>query len=137
MFNTTVVLSENQKSKCQFLQIDRILHAQVERWSLHSCNRSQAGSEFYAQMSIIRTMLISVLMGAKMQRLELVRRHPEFLSYFSIPQANPTQPVGGRCHSCNRESRLAVICMGDWQWFVWEAGSDLYGGLAVIFTAGW
>ena len=30
---------------------------------------------------------------AKMQRLEVVRGHPEFLSHFSIPQANPTQPV--------------------------------------------
>ena len=28
-----------------------------------------------------------------MQRLEVVRRHSEFLSHFSIPQANPTQPV--------------------------------------------
>ena len=38
-----------------------------------------------------------------MQRLEVVRRHSEFLSHFSVPQANPTQPVkhagapGGRC----------------------------------------
>ena len=22
---------------------------------------------------------------------------------------------------------LAVSCMGEWQWFVWESGSDLYG----------
>ena len=28
-----------------------------------------------------------------MQRLEVVRGHSEFLSHFSIPQANPTQPV--------------------------------------------
>ena len=42
---------------------------------------------------VIRTRLISILMGAKMQRLEVVRGHSEFLSHFSIPQANPTQPV--------------------------------------------
>ena len=42
---------------------------------------------------VIRTMLISVLMPAKMQRLEVVRAHSEFLSHFSLPQANPTQPV--------------------------------------------
>ena len=43
---------------------------------------------------VIRTRLISVLMPAKMQRLEVVRGHSEFLSHFSIhvPQANPTQP---------------------------------------------
>ena len=40
---------------------------------------------------VIKTRLISVLMGAKMQRLEVVRGHSEFLSHFSIPQANPTQ----------------------------------------------
>ena len=28
-----------------------------------------------------------------MQRLEVVREHSEFLSHFSIPQANPAQPV--------------------------------------------
>ena len=42
---------------------------------------------------VIRTRLISILMGAKMQRLEVVRGRTEFLSDFSIPQANPTQPV--------------------------------------------
>ena len=41
----------------------------------------------------IRTRLISVLTAAKMQRLEVVRGHSEFLSHFSIPQANPTQTV--------------------------------------------
>ena len=46
---------------------------------------------------VIRTRLISVLMGAKMQRLEVVRGHSEFLSHFSIPQANPTQPVTRDC----------------------------------------
>ena len=40
----------------------------------------------------IRTRLISILMGATMQRLEVVRGHSEFLSHFSIPQENPTQP---------------------------------------------
>ena len=27
--------------------------------------------------------------------------------------------------------RLAVVCVGGWQWFVWEAGSGLCGRLAV------
>ena len=45
---------------------------------------------------VIRTRLISVLLGAKMQRLEVVRGQSEFLSHFSIPQANPTQSVSGQ-----------------------------------------
>ena len=38
-------------------------------------------------------------MAAKMQRLEVVRGQSEFLSHFSLPQANPNlqtrQPAGG------------------------------------------
>ena len=39
---------------------------------------------------VIRIRLIAMLMGAKMQRLEVVRRHSEFLSHFFRTQANPT-----------------------------------------------
>ena len=31
----------------------------------------------------------------------------------------------------------AVVCVGGWQWFVWEAGSDLCGKLAVICVGSW
>ena len=40
-----------------------------------------------------KTRLISILMGATMQLLEVVTGHSQFLSHFSIPQAMPTQPV--------------------------------------------
>ena len=40
---------------------------------------------------VIRTRLISMLMAAEMQRLEVVRGHSEFLSHFS------GRRVGGRC----------------------------------------
>ena len=44
---------------------------------------------------VTRTRLISVPMGAKMQRLEVVSRgQSELLSHFSIPQANRSVPVG-------------------------------------------
>ena len=33
--------------------------------------------------------------------------------------------------------RLAVICMGEWECFVWAAGSDFYGRVAVIGMGGW
>ena len=42
---------------------------------------------------VVKTRLISILMGPKMQLLEVVTGHSEFLSHFSIPQAIPTQPV--------------------------------------------
>ena len=45
---------------------------------------------------VIKTSLISILMGAKMQLLEVVTGHSQFLSHFSIPQAMPTQPVNSR-----------------------------------------
>ena len=41
--------------------------------------------------NVIRTRLFSLPMGANMQRLEVVRGRSEFLSHFSILQANPTQ----------------------------------------------
>ena len=61
-----------------------------------------------------------------MQRLEVVRGRSEFLSHFSIPQANPTQPVtneqqsdvhvaGWRASkppSCERDHRLGWIRLG-------------------------
>ena len=46
---------------------------------------------------VIKTKPISILMGAKMQRLEVVTGRSEFLSHFSTPQANPTQPVTRLC----------------------------------------
>ena len=45
---------------------------------------------------VIKTRLISILMVAKMQLLEVVTGHSQFLSHFSIPQAMPTQPVTPR-----------------------------------------
>ena len=42
---------------------------------------------------VIKTRLISILMGAKMQLLEVVTGHSQFLSHCSIPQAIPTQPL--------------------------------------------
>ena len=42
---------------------------------------------------VLKTRPISILMGAKMQLLEVVTGHSQFLSHFSIPQAIPTQPV--------------------------------------------
>ena len=42
---------------------------------------------------VIKTRLISILMRATMQLLEVVTGHSQFLSHFSIPQAMPTQPV--------------------------------------------
>ena len=59
----------------------------------NSHNLSLTGWVRILRADVIRTTLISVLTGAKMQRLEVVRGHSEFLSHFSIPQANPTQPV--------------------------------------------
>ena len=41
-------------------------------------------------------MLILILMTAKMQLSEVVRGPDLFLSEFSIPQGNPTQPVSER-----------------------------------------
>ena len=41
---------------------------------------------------VIRTTLISILIPAQMQRPEVVRGPDEFLSEFSLPQGNPTQP---------------------------------------------
>ena len=58
---------------------------------------------------VIRTTLISVLMGAKMQRLEVVRGRSEFLSDFSVSRANPTQPVTSEITDYRRlESGFAV-----------------------------
>ena len=37
----------------------------------------------YRYTDVIRTRLISILMRAKLQRLEVVRGHSEFLSHFS------------------------------------------------------
>ena len=51
---------------------------------------SQAG---WVRIDVIKTRLISILMRAKMQLLEVVTGHSQFLSHFSIPQAIPTQPV--------------------------------------------
>ena len=48
---------------------------------------------------VIKTRLISILMGAKLQLLEVVTGHSQFLSDFSIPQAIPTQPVTIMAHS--------------------------------------
>ena len=45
---------------------------------------------------VLKTRLISILMGAKMQLLEVVTGHSQFLSHFSVPQAMPTQPVTER-----------------------------------------
>ena len=45
----------------------------------HRCHQNKANSNTDAR---------------KMQRLEVVRGHSEFLSHFSTPQANPTPPVG-------------------------------------------
>ena len=42
---------------------------------------------------VIKTRRISILMGAKMQLLEVVTGHSQFLRHFSVPQAMPTQPV--------------------------------------------
>ena len=46
-------------------------------------------------VDVIKTRLISILMRATMQLLEVVTGHSQFLSHFSIlvPQAIPTQPV--------------------------------------------
>ena len=54
---------------------------------------------------VLKTRLISILMGAKLQLLEVVTGHSQFLSHFSIPQAMPAQPVkanraNGRTCSC-------------------------------------
>ena len=59
-------------------------------------NLHRLGQNSTQRCCIIRTRttrLISLMTGAKMQRLEVVRRHSEFLSHLSIPQAIPTQPV--------------------------------------------
>ena len=58
---------------------------------------------------VIRTRLISVLMAAKMQRLEVVRGRSEFLSHFSVPQANSTQPVRGGQQPHSVESGLGLV----------------------------
>ena len=52
---------------------------------------------------VIKTRPISILMGAKMQLLEVVTGHSQFLSHFSIlvPQAIPTQPVTGTARRHN------------------------------------
>ena len=39
---------------------------------------------------VIRTRLISILMAAKMQRLEVVRGQSEFFSHFSSPAKHPS-----------------------------------------------
>ena len=54
----------------------------IQRKMLHHQNNNKA-------------TVISILMGAKMQGLKVVRGRSEFLSQFSlhVPQAIPTQPV--------------------------------------------
>ena len=47
-----------------------------------------------------------------MQRLEKVRRHSEFLSNFSVPQANPTHTVKTcRCTRCARGVPCCAACL--------------------------
>ena len=52
------------------------------------------------------------------------------------PPRTPLGAVSWQWFVCEAGSdlygRLAVVCMGGWQWFVWEAGGDLYGRVAVI-----
>ena len=43
----------------------------------------------HASTDVIRTLLISILMPAKMQLPEGVRGADEFLSEFSVPQGDP------------------------------------------------
>ena len=76
--------------------------------------KNVTGSARIQRTDVIRTRLISILMPAKMQRLEVVRAHFEFLSHFSVPQANPTQPVIVYGSALVGEAvLLAVICMGE------------------------
>ena len=50
-------------------------------------------------------------MRAKMQLLEVVTGHSQFLSHFSIPQAIPTQPVSDASSLNRREERLLSVAM--------------------------
>ena len=51
-------------------------------------------------------------MGAKMQLLEVVTGHSQFLSHFSIAQAMPTQPVILRtCRGNRPANRVAPVAV--------------------------
>ena len=63
--------------------------------SIPTLNRSFTGWVRIQLVDVIKTRRISILMGAKMQLIEVVTGHSQFLSDFSIPQAIPTQPVNG------------------------------------------
>ena len=69
----------------------------------------QAGSEFLSQTFVTRTTLISVLMPAQMQRPEAVRGTDGFLSEFSLPQGNPTQPVREQTTQSTQVVGVAVV----------------------------
>ena len=60
---------------------------------------------------VIRTRLISVAVLKQMQRLEVVRGHSEFLSHFSLPQANQPR-LWHRAGSTGRIlHRVLYICL--------------------------
>ena len=93
--------------------ISRVFPRDSTAWDVPlSFSPPAAGSEFNPQMFIIRTSLISMLMSAKMQRLEVVREHSEFLSNFSLPQANPTQPAPYRCRRTENHPRFIAHVSG-------------------------
>ena len=66
---------------------------------------------------LIRTRLISMLLPAKMQLPEVVTGQSEFLSDFSIPQANPTQPVSGNDDAIGGDAAAdaAAAAAGVWR----------------------
>ena len=81
----------SHENKANFNTDARKNAATSTRWRVIS----QAAGVRIQLPDVIKTRLISIPIPAKMQRLEVVTGHSEFLSHFSIPQANPTQPVTG------------------------------------------
>ena len=69
-------------------------HAQCPKlWARVSGPHAFTGWVRIQLPDVLKTRLISILMRAEMQLLEVVTGHSQFLSHFSIPQAMPTQPV--------------------------------------------